>query len=155
MVKQKTKFNTEKMKKAKFKIYKTSNALILAILALLGFSSSCNKPAEYGTPSADFIINGKVLSNQNDSVIPNIRVTLYSDTQYTDNSGKYTFIKRDIPPTNQTFPIKFQDIDSIENGEFSNLDTIVKFTNPQFVNGNGDWDEGETTKEFNVKLKNK
>ncbi len=147
------------MKKAKNKFYKTSNAIILGLLALLGFASSCEKwpntKAEYGTPSAKFIVNGKVNSKETNSPIKNIRVIMNRDTSYTDSEGHYQVNEINGFPNNQTFQINFQDIDSTINGDYNDLDTIVEFTNPQFVNGDGNWYAGETSKEFNVKLDEK
>jgi hypothetical protein len=88
---------------------------------------------EYGTPSAKFIVKGKVESSVTNQPIQNIRVY----------------------PEAQTFPIRFHDIDGNLQGEFNNLDTVVEFKNPQFTNGDGHWYKGETSKEFNIQLKPK
>ena len=147
------------MKKAKNKFYKTSNAIIFGLLALLGFTSSCDKGpnlvAEYGTPSAKFIVNGKVNSKDTNIPIHNIRVIMRGDTSFTDSEGKYQVVDNYGFPENQTYDLKFQDIDSTINNNYKNLDTIVEFVNPQFINGDGHWYEGETSKEFNIKLDEK
>ena len=147
------------MKKAKNKFYKTSNAIIFGLLALLGFTSSCDKGpnlmVEYGTPSAKFIVNGKVNSKDTNTPIHNIRVIMRGDTSFTDSEGKYQVVDNYGFPNNQTYDLKFQDIDSTINGNYKNLDTIVEFVNPQFINGDGHWYEGETSKEFNIKLDEK
>lgn len=146
------------MKKAKNKFYKTSNAIIFGLLALLGFASSCEKnniKAEYGTPSAKFIVNGKVESKETNSLIKSIRVIMNRDTSFTDSEGHYQVNEINGFPDNQTFQINFQDIDGTLNGDYKNLDTVVEFVNPQFVNGDGSWYAGETSKEFNVKLDKK
>lgn len=147
------------MKKAKTKFYKTSNAIIFGLLALLGFATSCEKGpntiAEYGTPSAKFIVKGKVDSKETNTPIKNVRVIMNSDTSFSDSEGRYQVIENYGFPTNQTFQIKFQDIDGLINGDYEDIDTVVEFANPQFVNGDGHWYEGETSKEFNVKLNEK
>lgn len=145
-----------KMKKVKNKFYKTSNAIIFGLLALLGFASSCDKgsKAEYGTPSAKFIVNGNVDAKESNTPIKNIRVIMNRDTSFTDGEGHYQVESGEFP-NNQTFQINFQDIDGAINGEYQNLDTIVEFVNPQFVNGDGNWYEGETSKDLNVKLDKK
>jgi len=148
------------MKKLKTKFYKTSNTIIFGLLALLGFASSCEKEpnsimVEYGTPSAKFIVNGKISSNDTNTPIKNIRVIMNRDTSFSDSEGHYQVIENHGFPINQTFQINLQDVDSTVNGDYKNLDTIVEFVNPQFVNGDGHWYEGETTKEFNVKLDKK
>jgi putative lipoprotein (rSAM/lipoprotein system) len=146
-----------KMKSVKNKFYKTSNALIFSLLALLGFASSCDKgsKAEYGTPSAKFIVNGNVNAKESNTPIENIRVIMNRDTSFTDGEGHYQVIEDFSFPTNQTFQINFQDTDGVVNGEYQNLDTIVEFVNPQFVNGDGNWYAGETSKKLNVKLDKK
>lgn len=50
------------MKKNYKRILTTYNVLLSGLLALLGFASSCESRAEYGTPSAKFIVNGTVTS---------------------------------------------------------------------------------------------
>ncbi len=51
-----------------------------------------------------------------------------------------------------TFNIQYRDEDGAANGEYNDLDTIIEFKNPQFVNGDGSWYAGETSKEFDIKL---
>lgn len=148
------------LKKAHFKFLKTHNVIIAAFLSLLGFASSCEKinpdiQVEYGSPSAKFIINGKIESADSNKPIENIRVIIQRDTAMSDSEGKYQVINTWSFPTAQSFNIKFQDIDGISNGEYQNLDTIVEFKNPQFKNGDGHWYSGEATTDFNVKLKPK
>jgi putative lipoprotein (rSAM/lipoprotein system) len=140
------------MKKVEIRFLKTYNAIIAAALALMGFGYSCITRTEYGVPSAKFIVNGKVESIGSNEAVENIRVTLNSDTALTDASGNYKVEDRYGFPSDQTYNIKFQDIDGVLNGEFNDLDTTVEFKNPVFTNGNGDWYAGETSKEFDVKL---
>lgn len=59
------------------------------------------------------------------------------DTSFTDSEGKYQIIEEYGFSENQTFQINFQDIDGTVNGDYKDLDTIVEFKNPQYVNGNG------------------
>jgi len=136
----------------KIKILKTYNVLIAGLLAILGFATACNSKDEYGTPSAKFIVNGKVKSSETDQPIENVRVTVQGDTAYTNASGGYQVVDKWGFPTDQTYIIEFKDIDGELNGEFSDLDTIVEFKDPKFSDGNGDWYSGETSKEFDVKL---
>ena len=140
------------MKKVEIKFLKSYNAIIAAILVILGFASSCDSKDEYGTPSAKFIVNGKVESSENNAALENIQVIMQSDTVRTDENGNYQITDKWGFPVDQTYTIQFRDIDDIENGEFENLDTIVEFKDSQFTDGDGDWYEGETEKEFNIKL---
>ncbi len=139
------------------KFLKCYNALIVGLLAILGFTVSCDNDSgsdskvEYGTPSAKFIINGKVRSSETNSVIKNIRVTIPGDTVYTDDEGNYQ-ITEDAFPEDQTYSIKFQDIDSVLNGKFQDIDTTIEFIDPKFTGGDGLWYSGKTSKDLNVNM---
>lgn len=140
------------MKRVQIKMLKSYNVLIAGLLAIIGFASSCDSKDEYGTPSAKFIVNGKVTSSETEQPIENIRVIMQNDTSYTNPEGVYQVTDKYGFPTDQTYNIKFQDVDGEINDDFNNLDTIVKFTDPKFSGGDGDWYSGETSKEFDVKL---
>jgi putative lipoprotein (rSAM/lipoprotein system) len=140
------------MKTARIKFLKTYNVLIAGLLAILGFSSSCDSKDEYGTPSAKFMVNGKVKSLETDLPIENIRVVMQGDTAYTNADGTYQVVDNWGFPSDQTLHIRFQDIDGVANMEFSDLDTIVEFKDPKFTGGNNNWYSGETTRVFDVKL---
>ena len=133
--------------------FRSYNAVLAAMIAVLGFSASCETRAEYGVPSAKFIVNGNVQSELLNTPIKSIRVVMQRDTAFTDESGNFTVVDEFGFPTSQTFDIKFQDVDSSLNGQFENKDTTVSFVNPKFSKGNGHWYQGETSIEFNVKLK--
>ena len=146
------------MKKARTKLLKSYSALIVAIMALLGFAPSCDSigpQAMYGVPSATFIVNGKVTSSETNQEIENIKIKMNRDSTKTDSEGYYQIKTGSFPSEQQTFDIEFLDIDSTENGEFQNLDTIVEFKDPHFTGGDGNWNQGETSKEFNIKLHSK
>jgi putative lipoprotein (rSAM/lipoprotein system) len=129
------------------------NVLISGCLTLLGFSCNLvNPPVEYGTPNAEFIVNGTVTSSETEEAIKNIRVIMKNDTVYTDNDGNYEVTDKGAFPTDQTYTIQFQDIDNELNASFDDKDTIVEFKNPEFSHGDGHWFEGEATKEFDIKL---
>ena len=133
---------------------KSYSTILGILLTFLGFAqSSCAKlygspSVEYGTPSATFIVNGKVESSVTNNPIQNIRVIMQGDTTMTDAAGSYQIIDAHENPSRQKFPIRFQDIDGNLQGEYSNLDTVVEFKDPQFTNG-------ETSKEFDIQLKPK
>lgn len=145
------------MKKVKIKFFKTSNAIIAGLISLLGFALSCEKDpkVEYGTPSAKFMVNGKVISSDSNEAIENIRVVMQGDTTKTDKEGKYQVVDKHGFPRDQTYDIKFTDIDGATNGDYQNLDTTIEFKNPQFIKGDGNWYSGETSKEFNIELSKK
>lgn len=141
------------MKKVQRRIWTLSNALISALLALIGFSSCGETLDEYGTPSADFKVMGNVSSQISQDPIPGIRVVMNRDTTHTGADGNYEIIDKGAFPTNQTYEISFEDIDGALNGSYIKLDTIVEFKDPEFIGGNDGWYDGETSETMNVKLK--
>lgn len=146
------------MKKIRITFIKTQNSLIATLMAIIGFATSCVFKSEYGSPSAEFIVNGTVKSADTEQPIENIRVILQtdrSDTTLTDKDGKYQLVDKWGYPYDQTYNIQFQDIDGASNNEYENLDTIVEFKDPEFSGGDGNWNHGETSKEFDVKLTSK
>ena len=78
----------------------------------------------------------------------------YRDSINTDLNWIYT-LKVTGFPLSKNFNIDLKDIDGTENGEFQNLDTIVEFKNPVFTGGNKHWYNGQTEKEFDLKMKPK
>ncbi|QGY42903.1 hypothetical protein GM418_04300 [Maribellus comscasis] len=144
----------------KNRILKSQNRIIAFIISVLGIGTACSfggceygTVAEYGTPSATFIVTGKV-TNENDVGIKGIKVKMSYDSTLTNESGQYEVEKVDFP-TDQEFPIYFEDVDGAENGEYQKLDTVVAFVDPEFNGGDGGWYNGETNKEFDIKLKDK
>ena len=141
------------MKKVEINFLKTCNAIIALLLAVLGFAPSCKGPQyDYGVPTAKYIIKGKIELSVDHSVLSDIQVIMHGDTAYSNISGNYQIIKSSHGGS-ANFVIQFRDIDGALNGEIAPLDTIVEFKNPVFKNGDGNWYEGETEKEFDVKLK--
>ena len=150
------------MKKINHKFLKQYNALLGVILSLLGFSTACEMSAdeygtmhvEYGVPHATFIVKGNVATEETDKPISNIQVVMNYDTSFTNSEGKYEIATIEFP-TDQTFNLEFKDVDGAENEKFQSLDTLVKFIDPQFENGKGNWDSGEVEKTLDIQLKSK
>lgn len=145
------------MKKIKLNLLNKYNSILTLILTLLGFSSSCenggpDSPVEYGTPSAKFIVNGKIISEENSQAIPEIRVVMGNDTSYSDMEGNYQVVHYDFP-MDQYIHLKFEDVDGADNGEFQPSDSLVDFVDPEFTDGDGHWYSGQTEKTVNIKLK--
>ncbi|MCG8410447.1 MAG: radical SAM-associated putative lipoprotein [Bacteroidales bacterium] len=134
----------------KIKLLKTYNILITGLLSILGFAIACDSMDEYGTPTAKFIVNGKVKSSKTNQPIENIRVSMLYDTTYTDKNGAYQVVE--TGEIHNIYNIEFKDIDGETNGEFNNLDTVIEFKNPKFTGGDGNWYKGETSKEYDIKL---
>lgn len=131
------------------------NNLLLLLIGLLGFSVACTKvgPEEYGTPSADFIING-VIENQASQPIPNIKVVMTHDSINTTSDGKFSLKNRSFP-ANKTFNIKIRDIDGAVNGSYQDKDTTIVFDNNTYTNGDGHWFSGKVEKSVVIKLTSK
>ena len=80
----------------------------------------------YGTPQdmgLDIIIEGKVISKQTNMPAKGIRVSVEDKLQYqfTDIDGKFSFYTE----TAKSYKIKFEDIDTSENGNFFGKDTVL------------------------------
>ncbi len=144
------------MKKTQIKFLKGYNILIGGLLTLLGFSAcdtiNPDPKDEYGCPSADFIVNGKIESENDNVVIENIQVGMYGDTVYSDKNGEYQVESKNYSTNGEKFNISFKDVDGTTNGDYKNLDTIVDFTDIEFTDGDGIWYMGKKTKELNIKL---
>jgi putative lipoprotein (rSAM/lipoprotein system) len=155
------------MKIIKVKFLTGYNIVITALLAVLGFSTSCGPfgGTEYGVPHARFIIKGKVTSSANNKPVPNIKVRMDGDTAsrsfmeadsaYTDSNGYYQVSDEYGFPDSHSYTIQFSDIDGSVNGDFQTIDSVIEFKDPVFTGGGRNWDSGETQKELNIILKPK
>ena len=140
------------------------NVILTALMALLGFATSCERfgGTEYGVPHASFIVKGKIVSAESNNPVPNIKVrmqidslSVQHDSAYSDSKGNYQVVDAFGFPISHSYLITFTDIDGAANGEFQTLDTVVEFKDPVYTGGDGHWNSGETQKEFNVVLKPK
>ncbi len=153
--------------KFKKNLIRLTNLLLSSILIIFGFSN-CDEPRmEYGVPSADYNVKGKVIDKADTKPIKGIRVafspypqaiTMYgilpvpyrtyaADT--TDTAGAYdltdNFTVGEIQ--NDTIPVYIQDIDGTENGLYR--DTVI---NSGKSTG---WYDGKFTVEKNIELRRK
>lgn len=152
---------TDPMKNLRTAFFKKHNRLISLLLSILGFSAAgvfngCayGTPVENGVPNASFIVKGTVSSENNSSVIPHIKVVMGYDSTYTDESGNYQVEHLDLPQ-DQSYLLKFVDIDGSVNGEYQALEMTVEFKDPQFTGASDSWYSGRTEKVVNVNLKPK
>lgn len=160
------------MTRIKNKFLRSYNALIVSLISFLGFGSSCDPIGGgnmmYGSPSADYIVKGKVGTTANTPVAGikvemNLEINngtekvtyLLNSTSSAESTGAYKVTGGGQSPVGESFKIKFTDIDGALNGEFETLDTTIVFKDPKFVNGDGSWYIGQIEKEVNVKLKPK
>lgn len=146
-------------------ILRSVNSMIALLITFLGFTISCAETPEYGTPHADFIINGKVTSVTDGEPIREIIVEMrliderdpsqsrLMSTGFTYLSGYY--VSSQANPDDQTFRLRFIDTDGPQNGEYETLDTTVVFKDPKFAKGDDSWYRGFVGKELNIQLKPK
>jgi len=163
------------MAKMRIQFIRWSDLLIGAMLTLLGFSSgSCSKDNEdvkdeYGCPSADYKVIGKVVSSANQTTISNIQVKfsqLYYETDslgdaveyvantvmvYTNDDGSYEVEMNTVPDSEIDFRLSVSDIDGDENGTFATKDSLINIKDDELSGGSG-WYLGSATKEINVEL---
>ena len=160
------------MKKIKYTCLKKYNAFIVFLISFLGFASSCDilgGKAMYGTPSADFIVKGKVEDTDSKNPIVGVKMEMSREMNSkngkvfvdvgssfsVESTGKYEVTDNQAFPEDQNYKIKFRDIDGVQNGEYEPLDTTIIFQNPKFAKGDGSWYIGQTEKVVNVELKPK
>lgn len=149
----------------KIRLLSAYSRVLSFFLVFLGFQSCSiiDSKDEYGTPSAKFIVKGKVENGNKE--VSGLKVALgvinngygtgkvcYVDSVNTDVKGLFKVSIKDFP-TSQKFVIKYEDIDGEKNGLLETVIDTVRFDNPSFTNGSGGWYVGETTKDLGtVKL---
>ena len=150
------------MKKTKKRILTSMNFILAGLAAILGFSScsSSISPDEYGTPSADFVIKGKVVNESNEA-LSNIRMVSKfggygynvqgnisdADTLYTDKDGTFTY-KGDAFKRQLAVPLVAEDA----KGIYSSDSLTVNLKDAKFTGGHG-WYEGSVTVNRTIVLK--
>ena len=135
------------MKKIALKTYGKILAIILSFFGL----SSCEiiEPrVEYGTPSADYIVKGKVsdkFTNQPIKgigvIVPNRVYPKHGDTVYTNELGEYTLdLKNSFPYWNEKMKVIAKDLDGMKNGDFQPDSIEITFTEKDLIKkGSGNW----------------
>lgn len=138
------------------------NRILLAILALLGFSACAEKEeiwCEYGTPSVSYRVIGTV-TDENNAPVKGIKVVIsdYPETEtddvtvYTDADGKFAGSHTySFSLDKQT--VSFEDVDGEDNGGLFKSATLGldDMTKKQLEKG-GHWYRGDYELTANVKL---
>ncbi|MBQ8812587.1 MAG: radical SAM-associated putative lipoprotein [Bacteroidales bacterium] len=92
-------------------------------------------PAEYGVPTMEFRMKGKVVDSESDQPVKGIAVTRINentsiestDTVWTAENGEFFYQGTDFP--SESMILKFTDVDGVENhGMFHNKEVKVKLT---------------------------
>jgi len=121
----------------------------------------------YGSPHADFIVKGNIVSAADNKPIPDIIVemrilwtiegqqpaTRLTATDFSHYNGDYRVTAG--AEYNLNYQLKFTDTDGALYGQYETLDTTIVFQDPVFTNGDGHWYSGYAEKELNIKLKPK
>jgi len=145
------------------KVIKISSKICGVLLAVLGFSAvtSC-VPVEYGTPSADYFLDGNIVSEETNEPIKNLKVRWNAkeyhkypiDSVHTNESGGFSFYRLGQFPIRE-YSLDIQDIDGEENDAFNDTTINVTVNNNEYYGGSGNWYEGKYQKHFDIKLKPK
>lgn len=149
------------------------NAVLTALLSMLGFSCSVDEPEEYGTPveygapHADYILKGTV-TDEAGAPVQGIKTSLKEvykdgtgayvfgiDSIQTNESGNYQLKYRGMPYDETKLIV--EDIDGEANGGEFLSDTLDIDYNKAVQVGEGDhhWYVGKFEITTNVKLKKK
>ena len=147
---------------------KISSKICAALLAVLGFSAiatSCVKspPPMYGVPNADYFIDGKIVSEETNEPIKDLKVRFFEkmsderehsfDSVFTNAEGSFEFSRyQDLI---RYYSIEVKDIDGEENGAFNDTTINVTINQNEFQGGDGSWYDGVYRKNFDIKLKPK
>jgi putative lipoprotein (rSAM/lipoprotein system) len=130
---------------------KTYGKILTLLFSLLGIGSGCEIiRCEYGVPSAEFIIKGKVTERETKKPIKNIAIIRKShtatyfgnDTVRTDSRGDFEMKFTEFPGTDHW--IFAEDLDGTENGGLYAPDSVkVEWSQMKKVEkGDGNWYDG-------------
>ena len=134
---------------------KTYSKIIALIMGILGLATGCDRiinpsPApEYGVPSADFIVKGKVTDKLSQKPINNIAVIRKAhtspygnDTTKTNSNGEFELKFNEFPGVNHW--IYAEDLDGMENGGKYKPDSLTVNSSQmkKIKNGTGNWYKG-------------
>lgn len=135
--------------------------IITKSLSILGFTIpmfGCDAPVMYGTPWADYEVEGKVLDADGDP-IKGIKVSLIED-QYNSQStqslenGTFKVSLGTIPF--DKLKLTAQDIDGAENGgEFEEKTVELDFSKIKYTGESDGWYHGKKSLEQNIVLEEK
>lgn len=145
---------------------KTYGKMVAFLLGIIGFFNGCNiipngGIAEYGTPSADFVVKGKVtdqLTNlpiKNMAVIHKSRSSPYgNDTTLTNNKGEYELNFNITAFGAEDITVYASDIDGPQNDTYVGDTIKIKASElTRIKKGDGHWYDGKYEKtEINFKL---
>lgn len=149
----------------KNKAVKIFDKIVMALLGLFPFLAACDDPRTlYGTPSATYVVKGKVTDETTHAPLKNIRVMLHEndeypeyrlDTVYTDELGAYNLTFKGYTKQNLTIYLKAEDVDGdVNGGQYpAKEDTVVVTESNWDKSDAGSWNIGTATVINDIKLK--
>lgn len=151
--------------KKRFTWLQVTNALLSAILMLLGFSACDNnvfkggeEPCMYGTPSAHYELKGKVIDKEKQP-LPGMQIIVkgimevwpqHVDTLYTDRKGEFLHKESVFPGTN--YWVIHRDL---RNAEIVYKTDSVWVEMPEPSGSSDGWFYGNSVKEITIELTEK
>ena len=139
------------------------SGILSALLVLLGFSGCSTPLAEYGSPSADYKVRGKIVSSKSPGIgIEGIEVSIIPKYRY---DPEYGYPEEHILKSNsgsngdfliyeqrRGFPSKYtvtiKDIDGEANGLFEDQTIEIEFKKEEYKGASGRWYEGLAEKDL-------
>jgi len=143
----------------KTKVNTWINAILVAILGMLGFSS-CKVAVEYGTPSGDFTLEGEV-TNEAKEPLQDIQIVLRRSWKDSSDSSAWTTKNTDTLYTGAdgrfykyypgVFPLEYNQVIATDTSGVYKSDTIDAHVS--YSGGDGHWNSGKAqlTAEFVLK----
>jgi putative lipoprotein (rSAM/lipoprotein system) len=139
--------------------------IVMALLGLFPFLTACDDPRTlYGTPSATYVVKGRVTDETTHAPLQNIRVMLHENDEYpeyrldtvqTDELGAYSMTFTGYAQNNLFIYLKAEDVDGEANGGLyqSAMDTAQVTDSNWDKSDAGDWNMGTATVVKDIKLK--
>ena len=154
------------MKRFKRKLIRGTNWALAGLLTMLGFSGGCSGigVVEYGSPSANFKVMGRVTDEQGRPisgvriVAPNVegkwgkqQYPSPLDTTYTSPDGSYRYwYNAGWAPDSVYVKLKFEDPTS--NPVYESDSVTVGFAKGDLKGASGEWYQGAAEKKVNITL---
>jgi putative lipoprotein (rSAM/lipoprotein system) len=134
--------------------------LSVSIGAILGVFCNLGSTApKYGMPNADYKVSGTVSAADQNMPVKGLLVSIADtlnppriiDSAKTDSLGNYS-LEFSGAPWENTWNLKTRDIDSVENGSFTEKDTVISIPESDLKEPNGNWYLGHGEKVVDVKV---
>lgn len=151
------------MKRVLWKSIKFYSLVILALIAIMAFETSCNQEQIIERPSAKFILKGTALSAKDTLPLKDILVIMKTDTAgygpvkdalfmsfrdsvRTDQDGNFIVTDTLGIPAQMSYTLVFNEKENELKSSDGRINTSLsyRFTDPVFIKGDDHWYSGET-----------